>query len=373
MRAPDHILHVELNARRYPIWIGASILGPCLEQLIIEAHPQHGGQILLLSNPTVAKHLLDPVLTTLSQSSRNYQVTHHLMPDGESYKNLSTFGEIMNVLVEGRFSRDCLIIALGGGVVGDMAGFVAATWQRGVRFIQIPTTLLAQVDSSVGGKTAVNHPGGKNLIGAFHQPSAVLIDTDTLNTLPEREFAAGLAEIIKYGIMADADFFVWLEKNMAALRRKDPAALSAAIQRSCAIKAEVVAADETEQGQRALLNLGHTFGHAIETATGYSSWLHGEAVAVGMIMAAHVSLARGYITATEQQAIQDLIQRAGLPIYPPATMTAAQWLSLMARDKKVLRGQMRFILPTKLGAAAIFSDITEDELTEVITRAGQPN
>lgn len=371
MSAPQHHLHVELGTRRYPIWIGSGLIESHLEALITEANPQLGRQILVLSNPTVAEHFLQPVLATLAKSPQNYHVQHHLMPDGESYKNLATYSDIMDVLVQARFSRDCLIIALGGGVVGDMAGFVAATWQRGVRFLQIPTTLLAQVDSSVGGKTAVNHPGGKNLIGAFHQPSGVLIDTEVLMTLPTRELGAGLAEVIKYGIMADADFFTWLEKNIDALRQKNPDALSAAIYKSCAIKADVVAADETEQGQRALLNLGHTFGHAIEAATNYQTWLHGEAVAVGMVMAAHLSLMRGYIDADYHHAIIQLIQNAGLPIHPPQSMTDAQWLTLMARDKKVLQGKMRFILPTARGAAAIFSDVTEDELRRVIEAATQ--
>ncbi|WP_194757403.1 3-dehydroquinate synthase [Aliidiomarina indica] len=369
MTAPLSTLHVELGTRRYPILIGDGILSEQLLPLLHESLPQHGRNILVLSNPTVAGHYLNAVLHAFQNHDKAYNVHHMLIPDGESYKSLATYSDVMDVLVKQRFDRDCVIIALGGGVVGDLAGFVAATWQRGVQCLQIPTTLLAQVDSSVGGKTAVNHPGGKNLIGAFHQPAAVLIDTQVLTTLPDRELGAGIAEIIKYGIMADAEFFRWLQQNMQPLLDKDPQALAHAIHTSCAIKARVVAADETEQGQRALLNLGHTFGHAIEAATQYSSWLHGEAVATGMVMAARLSCLRGFIGTTYRDAIIDLIQSAHLPTVPPIAMSIDTWLELMSRDKKVKDGTMRFILPTGPGAAEIFSNVTQAELTRVINES----
>lgn len=369
MTTPHATLHVELGTRRYPILIGHHILSDQLIALLQQSLPHHGRNILVMSNPTVAAHYLEPVLQALQQADKDYRVQHVLIPDGESYKNLATYSDVMDVLVKHRFDRDCVIIALGGGVVGDLAGFVAATWQRGVQCVQIPTTLLAQVDSSVGGKTAVNHPGGKNLIGAFHQPAAVLIDTDVLTTLPQRELGAGIAEVIKYGVMADAAFFQWLQKNIQRLLDKDAEALAYAIHTSCAIKARVVAADETEQGQRALLNLGHTFGHAIEAATQYTSWLHGEAVATGMVMAARLSCLRGFIGTTYRDAIIELIAQAQLPIAPPAAMDIDTWLDLMSRDKKVKDGTMRFILPTGPGAAGIFSNVTQAELTAVITES----
>lgn len=367
MSAPTQSLTVSLGARSYPIYVGSGLLSIAAGDILDAALPQRNQQILIISNSTVAEHYLPTLMANLTNYGISREGIHQaLMPDGENFKNLTIYSEIMDVLVKHRFNRDCTIIALGGGVVGDMAGFVAATWQRGVPFIQIPTTLLAQVDSSVGGKTAVNHPGGKNLIGAFHQPSAVVIDIDTLASLPKREFKAGLAEVIKYGIMADADFFRWLEQNIAALLKREPEALTYAITRSCEIKARIVAADETEQGMRALLNLGHTFGHVIEAATQYKTWLHGEAVAVGMIMAAYLAVEQGYLTRAEALRIERLIDEAGLPKYPPHGISHATWLELMARDKKVKNGKLRFILPTGIGRANIFSDISSSALIHTI-------
>ncbi|EGN74234.1 3-dehydroquinate synthase [Idiomarina sp. A28L] len=367
MNAPTQSLNVSLGARSYPIYVGSGLLSNSVAAVLKQALPNAGEQVVIISNATVAEHYLKPLTDNLQVHgiSRN-NIYHALMPDGESYKSLTIYGEIMDLLVKHRLNRDCTIIALGGGVVGDMAGFVAATWQRGVPFIQIPTTLLAQVDSSVGGKTAVNHPGGKNLIGAFHQPSAVVIDINTLQSLPVRELQAGLAEVIKYGVMADSNFFAWLELNMARLLARQPEALAHAITRSCEIKAEIVAADEHENGIRALLNLGHTFGHAIEAATHYKTWLHGEAVAVGMVMAARLAVQLGYIESKHAERIENLIKSAGLPTRPPKGMTKTTWLELMARDKKVKQGKMRFILPTGPGRANIFSNISSAALTRLI-------
>ncbi|RUO36980.1 3-dehydroquinate synthase [Aliidiomarina shirensis] len=367
MNAPTQSLNVSLGARSYPIYVGSGLLNTSVAAILKQALPNAGEQIVIISNATVAEHYLKPLTDNLqSQGVSRNNIYHALMPDGESYKSLAIYGEIMDLLVKHRLNRDCTIIALGGGVVGDMAGFVAATWQRGVPFIQIPTTLLAQVDSSVGGKTAVNHPGGKNLIGAFHQPSAVVIDINTLRSLPVRELKAGLAEVIKYGVMADSNFFAWLELNMVRLLDRQPEALAHAITRSCEIKADIVAADEHENGIRALLNLGHTFGHAIEAATNYKTWLHGEAVAVGMVMAARLAVQQGYIETTHAKRIEKLIASAGLPIRPPKDMTKKTWLDLMARDKKVKQGKLRFILPTGPGRANIFSNISSEALTRLI-------
>ncbi|RUO18731.1 3-dehydroquinate synthase [Aliidiomarina iranensis] len=367
MNAPTQSLNVSLGARSYPIYVGAKLLGSSVAAVLQQALPNAGEQIVIISNATVAEHYLKTLTDGLqAEGVARANIFHALMPDGESYKSLAIYGEIMDLLVKHRLNRDCTIIALGGGVVGDMAGFVAATWQRGVPFIQIPTTLLAQVDSSVGGKTAVNHPGGKNLIGAFHQPSAVVIDIDTLRSLPERELKAGLAEVIKYGVMADSHFFAWLELNMAKLLERQPDALEHAITRSCEIKADIVAADEHENGIRALLNLGHTFGHAIEAATQYKTWLHGEAVAAGMVMAARLALQLGYIEKNHANRIETLIKNAGLPIRPPKNISKQRWLELMARDKKVKQGKLRFILPTGPGRANIFSNISNEALTRLI-------
>ena len=340
---------VDLGQRAYPIYIGAGLLTHA--ELLLPLLPQPNA--LIVTNETVAPYYLAPLATALNQ--HGIGVTEVVLPDGERYKNWETLQRIFDALVAMRAERQTTLIALGGGVIGDMTGFAAACWQRGAPFLQIPTTLLAQVDSSVGGKTAINHPQGKNLIGAFHQPRGVLIDTETLATLPARELRAGVAEVIKYGLIRDPTFFEWLEARMEPLLALDSEALAVAIERSCRNKAEVVVADETEQGVRATLNLGHTFGHAIETATEYS-WLHGEAVAVGMLIAAEVSLRLGWLSENECARIEGLLIRAGLPIFGPAIDRDRFW-SLMAGDKKVNSGQIRFVLLTGIGQAAVTADV----------------
>ena len=340
-------LNVSLAERSYPIYIGAGLLSADLLRRHVRA-----SQVMVVTNETVAPLYLDKMLASLD----GLKVDTLVLPDGERFKTLATLETVFDALLEKRHSRTTTLIALGGGVIGDMTGFAAACYQRGVDFIQVPTTLLAQVDSSVGGKTAVNHPRGKNMIGAFYQPKAVLIDTDVLKTLPPRELGAGLAEVIKYGLIRDADFLQWLEDNMALLRAGDTSALVTAIERSCRNKAEVVAADETEQGERALLNLGHTFGHAIETATGYSEWLHGEAVATGMLLAAQLSADLGWLTPVQVEQVAALLEKAELPLVPPAGMTPAQFRELMAHDKKVLDGHLRLVLLTDLGKAVVTAD-----------------
>ena len=305
----------------------------------------------MVTNETVAPLLLDGVLANLADAGR--RVGHLVLPDGERFKTLATLERILDALLEGRYSRSTTLVALGGGVVGDMTGFAAACYQRGVAFVQIPTTLLAQVDSSVGGKTAVNHPRGKNMIGAFHQPRAVLSDTTVLATLPPREFAAGMAEVVKYGCIRDAGFFAWLEANAEALLAREDGALLHAIGRSCEIKAEIVAADEREQGQRALLNFGHTFGHAIETHTGYERWLHGEAVAAGMVLACDFSVRSGTLSAADAERVTALLGRFALPVAPPEDLRAARFVELMGVDKKVVDGQLRLITLEGLGSATV--------------------
>jgi 3-dehydroquinate synthase len=319
---------------------------------------------MIVSNETVAPLYLASVEDALE----GYRVERVILPDGERYKTLEVWNRIMDGLLGSRFGRDCTILALGGGVVGDMAGFAAACYQRGVDFIQVPTTLLAQVDSSVGGKTGVNHPLGKNMIGAFHQPRAVIADTETLGTLPDRELSAGIAEVIKYGLIRDAELFRWLEGNMGALLARDPEALAHAIERSCRNKAEVVAADELESGQRALLNLGHTFGHAIETGMGYGEWLHGEAVAAGMCMAADMSRRLGWIDESALARTRDLIAAAGLPVDPPAQITPARFRELMAVDKKVQGGRLRLVLLRGIGESLVTGDFDPRALDETLRR-----
>jgi 3-dehydroquinate synthase len=336
-------LTVDLGDRSYPIVIGRGLLagGFDLGEFV------RGTDCLVVSNETVAPlyyQKLLPNLTDCDVSSIN-------LPDGEAFKTVATMQAILDALVESRASRDVCLVALGGGVVGDITGFAAACYMRGVDFIQVPTTLLAQVDSSVGGKTGVNHAQGKNLIGAFHQPRVVLIDTDTLGTLPDREFSAGLAEVIKHGIICDPEFFAWLEANIVALLHRDPDALEHAIRRCCEIKAEVVAEDECEAGRRAILNFGHTFGHAIEHSQGYGEWLHGEAVAAGMIMAAKLS---GLEDADLRRLI-NLVEAAGLPVAPPA-IDASDWKSAMGMDKKVQGKQLRFVLLNEIGDSYVTSD-----------------
>ena len=351
-----HTLHVELEERSYPIYIGRDLLR---DPKLLAQHVR-ASQVVIVSNETVAPLYVDRVRAALGERAL---VTDVVLPDGEQYKTLGSLERIFDRVMETGHNRSTTFVAVGGGVVGDITGFAAACYQRGVSFVQVPTTLLAQVDSSVGGKTAVNHPLGKNMIGAFYQPRAVLIDIDTLQTLPAREFAAGLAEVVKYGLISDAGFYTWLTEHMPALLAREEAALAEAIERSCAIKAEVVAQDERESGIRAILNLGHTFGHAIETGKGYGEWLHGEAVAVGMVLALDLSARRGWI---EHRAVDDLralLATMQLPVAPPDDMSAAQFLELMARDKKVIDGRMRFILVREIGMACIVDDATDAEIS----------
>lgn len=351
-------LHVELGDRRYPVHIGPGLLGR--PELL---HPHIPGQrVLVVSNTIVAPLYLERARAALA--GRRHEAV--ILPDGERYKTLDTLDEVFTALLTHRFDRHCTLIALGGGVIGDMTGFAAACYQRGVHFIQIPTTLLAQVDSSVGGKTAVNHPLGKNMIGAFHQPRCVLADTDTLATLPDRELSAGLAEVIKYGLIRDFPFLEWLEANLDALLARDAAALTEAIERSCRNKAEIVAADERETGERALLNLGHTFGHAIETGVGYGEWLHGEAVAVGIVLAADLSARLGWLSGEQVERIRALLARARLPLDPPPELTPDDFTRLMAVDKKVKDGRLRLILLRDLGQGTIAEDVDARRLRETL-------
>jgi 3-dehydroquinate synthase len=340
-------LNVELGNRSYPILVGAGLLGRA------ELFQQHlpARDVLIVSNTTVAPLYL-PALT---RSLGDRRIVEVRLPDGEAHKTLANAARVLDVLVANRFARDCAVLALGGGVIGDLAGFVAACYQRGVSFVQVPTTLLAQVDSAVGGKTAVNHPGGKNLIGTFHQPILVLIDTDTLATLPAREIRAGLAEVIKYALICDAALFEWLESNLEALLAGDTAALTHIIRRSCEIKAAVVGRDEREQGERALLNLGHTFGHAIESATAYREWLHGEAVGAGLAMAAAMSQQCGLLAPADSERVRRLIKRAGLPTRI-ASVSPAAALDHMRIDKKVLGGRLRLVLLRRIGEALVSAD-----------------
>jgi len=354
-----HTVDIDLGSRSYPILIGENLL----EQAgLINA--QVSGKVMVVTNETVAPLYLQKVLDALGNTPKSSVV----LPDGEAFKNVETLDAIYEGLLSEGFDRGCTIIALGGGVIGDMAGFAAASYQRGVKFIQIPTTLLAQVDSSVGGKTAVNHRLGKNMIGAFHQPVAVFADMSVLGTLPDREFKAGLAEIIKYGFIIDQAFFEWLENNMEQLLARDPGAIAFAVKRSCEIKAEVVAADEFERGQRALLNFGHTFGHAIEAGMGYGNWLHGEAISAGMVMALDMSHRCGLIEQTgliEQNVCQRgtaLLQSAGLPIAPPAQISKSTFLQYMLRDKKVIDGSLRLILLKSIGEAVVSDDFDPEML-----------
>lgn len=356
-----HTLTVALGERSYPIHIGSGLLS---DPGLYRPHVR-GSQVMIVTNETVAPLYLERARAALSGLS----VGAVILPDGERYKTQSVLERIYDALLEGRYSRDCTLIALGGGVIGDMAGFAAACYQRGVAFIQVPTTLLAQVDSSVGGKTGINHPLGKNMIGAFHQPRAVIADTDTLNTLPDRELSAGLAEVIKYGLIRDPDFFDWIEGQMAALRGRDPAALAEAVRRSCENKSQVVAADERESGQRALLNLGHTFGHAIETGSGYGNWLHGEAVGAGMCMAADLSHRLGWIDGAALERTRRVIAHAGLPTAPPPDLSAERFLALMAVDKKVLDGHLRLVLLRGIGQAVVTGDFDPDSLRATLEGA----
>jgi 3-dehydroquinate synthase len=338
-------LLVELGDRSYPIYIGANLLG----QSELFSHHIKSKQVVVVSNETVAPLYLDAVLKNL----QGYSVETVILPDGEQFKTLDKVTQIFDKLLSCKFSRNSTLIALGGGVIGDMGGFAAACYQRGIAFLQIPTTLLAQVDSSVGGKTGVNHPLGKNMIGAFYQPQCVIADADVLDTLDDRQLAAGLAEVIKYGLIRDVDFFGWLESNIDALLRRDKEALAYAIECSCRNKAEIVAEDETETGVRATLNLGHTFGHAIETGLGYGVYLHGEAVAIGTCQAADLSRRKGWLNDGDVARITALFTKAKLPILPPEQIGSDRFLELMAVDKKNVDGQIRLILLQKIGMATL--------------------
>jgi len=346
-------LSVELGSRSYPILIGTQLLARGDE---VSRHVT-ARDVLIVTNATVAPLYVPPLRTALVDR----RVVEVVLPDGEAHKTLANVSRILDVLVANRFGRDACVVALGGGVVGDVAGFAAACYQRGIAFVQVPTTLLAQVDSSVGGKTGVNHVGGKNLIGAFHQPAAVIADTSTLDTLPERELRAGLAEVVKYGLICDRDFLAWLEQHVDALLARESAALAQAIRRSCELKAQIVARDEREHGERAWLNFGHTFGHAIEAATHYTSWLHGEAVAAGMLIAADFSRACGRLTAADVQRIGQLLSRLQLPLDVRA-IRATDALELMRMDKKVQSGRIRLVLLDRIGTARVTADYPEEAL-----------
>ena len=357
-------LTVNLGSRSYPIYIGEGIL----EQSNLITSHLHGQQIVVISNEVVAPIYLKSVIKSINQT----QLETIILPDGEQYKSLATLEKIFDQLLSAHCARDVTLVALGGGVIGDIVGFAAACYQRGVNFIQIPTTLLAQVDSSVGGKTGVNHPLGKNMIGAFHQPHCVIADTSTLKTLPPRELSAGLAEVVKYGLIADEPFFIWLEKNMPRLLQLEPESITYAIEQSCRCKAQVVASDELEQsGQRALLNFGHTFGHAIETGLGYGKWLHGEAVACGMVMAAEFSARLGWITAAQVHRISALLTSARLPVKVPVELSADRFLELMALDKKVKDGKLRLVLLKDIGKAILTDDFDHTLLHNTITELTQ--
>jgi 3-dehydroquinate synthase len=351
-------LQVDVGHSRYPIAIGSGLLA---NRGLLDTHVQ-GRELMIVTNTTVARLYL----AKLKDSLASRRVAECILPDGEQHKTLQTAGWVFDALVGQKMNRDATVLALGGGVVGDIAGFAAACYQRGVGYVQIPTTLLAQVDSSVGGKTGVNHSGGKNLIGAFYQPLCVITDTETLATLPDRELRAGLAEVIKYGCVWDPLLFDWLDNNMAGLLARDVDALTYAIARSCEIKATVVAKDEREQNLRAILNFGHTFGHAIEAATSYQTFLHGEAVALGMLMAANLSHRLGMIDAAIKDRVRDILAKAGLPTEAPR-VGAGRALEFMRMDKKVLAGAVRLVLLEKLGRAIVTSDYSQAALDATLT------
>jgi 3-dehydroquinate synthase len=352
---------VGLGDRSYPIHVGRGLLG---QAALILPHLKQP-RVAIVSNTTVAKLFLGRLQGAIEAAG--VEVVSAVIPDGEEYKTWQTLNSIFDVLLSKRLERKSTVIALGGGVVGDLAGFAAASYQRGVPFIQVPTTLLAQVDSSVGGKTAINHPLGKNMIGAFYQPALVLADVATLDTLPERELSAGLAEVIKYGLIMDRPFLDWLDANMEKLRARDAEALAYAVVRSCENKAAVVAADERETGVRAHLNLGHTFGHAIEAGLGFGTWLHGEAVAAGTVMAARLSRLMGMLDGAEVERVEKLLQRAGLPTQAPG-LGYERYLELMGHDKKVEDGRLRLILLKGLGTATVTSEFSPEDLRTVLTQ-----
>jgi 3-dehydroquinate synthase len=354
-------LNIDLGHHSYPIHIAKGILS---DAALIRPHI-HGQQIFVISNEIVAPLYLEQLLETLGEG---YDVATHILPDGEQTKSLVQAEAVFTKMLELPCDRSATVIALGGGVVGDLAGFCAACYQRGVRFIQVPTTLLSQVDSSVGGKTGVNHALGKNMIGAFHQPEVVIIDSNTLATLDERQFSAGLAEVIKYALLGDIEFLGWLENTMPAILARDESAITTIIERSCRAKAQIVAQDEKEQGVRALLNLGHTFGHVIENATGYGAWLHGEAVGLGMLMAADLSCRMGMIDRLDVQRVRRILAAAALPVDGVAGVEASQLRALMSVDKKVLAGKLRLVLYRQLGAAEIFDNVPEALILETLKK-----
>jgi 3-dehydroquinate synthase len=355
-------LSVALGSRSYPIHIGAGLLSSP------ELYAPHlaGGSAAIVTNQVVGPLYLNAVRKAL-QGARVVEI---VVPDGEQTKSWEMLNRVFDAMLAARLGRDTLIVALGGGVIGDLAGFAAAIYQRGVAFVQVPTTLLAQVDSSVGGKTAINHPAGKNMIGAFHQPRAVISDVATLDTLPERELRAGLAEVIKHGLALDARFFDWLEGNIDKLLKKDREALVHAVRRSCELKARIVAEDEKESGVRALLNFGHTFGHAIEAGTGYGTWLHGEAVAAGMVMAAELSSLMGHLKKTDVGRVRALLKRAGLPVTGPA-LAPERLVGLMALDKKAAKGRTRFVVLEAIGRAALAADVDDAQVRRAVVAAAQ--
>jgi 3-dehydroquinate synthase len=358
-------VRVELGERSYPIHIGAGILDAAeLYRPYLGA-----GRVAVITNPVVAPLYLGRVRAALARAGA--QAFDVLVEDGEQAKSWSSLERVLDALLAARLGRDGVIVALGGGVVGDLAGFAAAVYQRGIAFIQVPTTLLAQVDSSVGGKTAINHARGKNMVGAFHQPAAVIADVAALATLPERELCSGLAEVIKHGFALDAALVDWLEAKLEALLAREPDALMHAVRRSCELKAALVAADERESGRRAVLNLGHTFGHAIEAGAGYGAWLHGEAVAAGMVMAAELSVRAGLLEAADAARLRALVQRAGLPARGPA-MAPERYLELMGLDKKAAGGGMRFILLERIGRAVMRGDVEERLVRETLAVGGPP-
>lgn len=358
-------LNLDLGERSYSIHIGSKLL----EQPNLILPHLKGKQLLIVSNTTVAPLYLEQLYAKLNQAKPELVIKTCILKDGEAFKNLENLQTIWDTLLQEGFGRNATLIALGGGVVGDMTGFAAACYQRGINFIQIPTTLLSQVDSSVGGKTGVNHPLGKNMLGAFWQPRLVLADTDVLKTLPKRELAAGMAEVIKYGLLGDKVFLEWLEENMPELIAGDSQLLSEAIARSCQCKADIVAEDEREGGKRALLNFGHTFGHAIETEMGYGQWLHGEAVACGMWLATDLSRRLGWLTIADVERVKNILLAASLPVYPPKQMTLAAFLKHMAVDKKNLDGQLRLILLKQLGQAELVEFEKLQRLKECLTDA----
>jgi len=346
-------LVVELGENSYPIWVGTDLLGATAGALL--ADKLKSSQVVVVSNDQVAPLYMQALVDSLD----GYSVDQFLLPDGEAQKNLDNFTALLDFMLARKHNRSTSVIALGGGVVGDLAGFAAASYQRGVNFLQVPTTLLAQVDSSVGGKTAVNHPLGKNMIGAFYQPSAVLIDTATLATLPHRQYLAGVAEVIKYGVIYDIEFFDWLNNNLTALLKRDPETTTHAIIESCRIKAEVVAEDEREQGLRAILNYGHTFAHALENLAGYGTLLHGEAVAIGMVQAADFALRLGLLPRSDALRIKSLVASAELPVVPPKDIGPEDMVAAMALDKKTIDGTLRFVLPSAIGTVRVH-DITDE-------------